>query len=98
MLPAERREVGEQRVRHHLAAAAQGIERTAEVDRVPQRDGGGDQGEAAGAVLLRLGGAVAQAAEPVEADGAGERVARLALVQLRRGLPAELAASPASRG
>ena len=53
MLPAERGEVGEQRVRHRLAAAAQGVERTAEIDGVPQRDGGGDQGEAAGAVLLR---------------------------------------------
>jgi hypothetical protein len=32
-------------------------------------------------MLLRLGGSVAQAAETMEADGAGERIAGLALVE-----------------
>jgi len=40
-------------------------------------------------MLLRLGGPVAQASKPVEADGAGERIARLALVQGHGGLPAQ---------
>ena len=57
--------MGEQRVRDRLAAAAQGIQRAAEVGRVPQRDRGGDQGKAAGAVLQQLGGAVAQPAEVI---------------------------------
>ena len=59
MLPAERRDVGEQGVGNDLAAAAQGVHRTAEIDGVPQRDGRRDQGEAAGTVLLQLHGAVA---------------------------------------
>lgn len=40
-------------------------------------------------MLLEFGGTVAQAAEVVEADGTGERVSRLALVELRSGLPAQ---------
>ena len=89
MLPAERGEVGQQRVRDQVAAAPGGIQGAAEIDGVPQRDGGRDQGEAAGPVLLRLGGPVAQAPEPVEADGAGKRVAGLALVQRHGGLPSQ---------
>src|SRR3954454_22219570 len=53
-------------------------------------DGRGDQGEAAGAGLLGLGRAVVQPPETVEAHGAAQRVAALALVQLRCRLPAEL--------
>jgi len=89
VLPAERRQVGQQGVRDHLAAAAHRVEGTAEIDGVSQGDGGRDQGEATGPVLLRLGGSVAQAPEPVEADGAGERIAGLALVQRHGGLPPE---------
>ncbi len=51
--------MGKQRVEDDLTSTAQHLRRAAEVDGVPQRDGGGDQGEAAGAVLLQLGGAVA---------------------------------------
>ena len=54
------------------------------------RRGGGHKGEAAGAMLLRLGCAITQAPEPMEADGAGQGVSRLALVQLRGCLPAQL--------
>ena len=42
MLPAERSEVGEQRVRDQVAAAPRSIQRAAEIDGVPQRDGGCD--------------------------------------------------------
>src|SRR5215210_1904018 len=89
VLPAERREVGEQGIWHRLAAAAQGILRATEIDGVPQGDGGRDQGQAAGTVLLGLGRAVTKAAKPMEAHGTGERIAALALVQLGRSLPSE---------
>src|SRR3954469_19508771 len=89
VLPAERREVSEQRIRHRLATTIQGVQRAAEIDGVPQGDGSRDQGQAAGAVLLGLSRAVTKAAEPMEAQRAGERVAALALVQLGRGLPSE---------
>ena len=69
MLPAERREVDEQRIRHRVATAMQGVQCAAEINGVPQGDGGRDQGQAAGTVLLGLGRAVAQAAEPMEAHG-----------------------------
>lgn len=89
VLPAERRDVGQQGVGDVFTVAAQPVDRAAEVDRVPERGGGRDQGQPARAVLLQLDGAVAQLPEPVEADGAAERVAGLALAQLRRGVPPE---------
>ena len=89
MLPAERREEGQHVVRDRLALGAHGVDDPGDLDGVPQDDGGGDEGQAARAVLQGLGRAVAHAAEAMEADGAGQRVARLALVQLDRGLAAE---------
>src|SRR3954454_13404751 len=89
VLPAERREMGEQRIRHRLATTMQGVLRTAEIDGVPQGDGGRDQGQATGTVLLGLSGAVARAAEQMEAHGTGERFTALAFVQLGRRLPSE---------
>ena len=65
--------MGEQGIRHDLARVAQGVQHATEIHRVPQGDGRRDQGEATGAVLLRLSGAVAQAPESVEADGTGQR-------------------------
>ena len=78
MLPADRREMGEQRIRDHFAAAAQGINGTAEIDGVPERDGGGDESQPAHTVLLGLDRAIAQAAEAVEADGTGKCIVCLA--------------------
>ncbi len=43
-----------------------------EIDRVPERDGGGDEIEPAGSVTLVLEGAVPDFAEPIEEDGAGQ--------------------------
>jgi hypothetical protein len=73
----------------HFAAATQVIERTVEIYGVPERDSGGDEGKPARTVLLRLDRTIAQPAETVEADSAGEGVARFALVELRklRGAP-----------
>ena len=89
MLPAERCQVGQESVRDHLATAAQRVERAAEIDCVPQRDGRRDESQAACAMLLGVEGAIAQSAETMEANGAGERIAGLALVQGRRRLPPE---------
>ena len=79
-------ETGQQRIRDHFVGAVQGINGTAEIDGIPERDGGGDESEPARTVLLGLDRAIAQAAEAVEADSADQGVARFALVQLRRGL------------
>jgi hypothetical protein len=68
VLPAERCKMVQQGVWHRLAVAAHGVERAAEINGVPQRYGGCDQGELAGAVLLRFDGPVAQLAEAMEAD------------------------------
>src|SRR3954453_12263065 len=89
VLPAERREVSEQRIWHRLATTMQGVQRAVEIDGVPQGDGSRDQGQAAGTVLLGLGRAVTKAAKPMEAHGTGERVTALAFVQLGRRLPSE---------
>ena len=89
VLPADGREVGKQRVRDDFAAATQVVERTAEIYGVPERDGGGDEREPTCTILLRLGGTIAKPAEAMEADGAGEGVARFALVELHGRLPPE---------
>jgi hypothetical protein len=67
----------------HFDAATQVIERTVEIYGVPERDSGGDEGKPA-RTLLRLDRTIAQPAETVEADSAGEGVARFALVELRK--------------
>jgi hypothetical protein len=82
--------VGQQRVRHLFAPATQRLQGTPEINGVPEHDGGGDQREAAGAVLLRLRAAIVQAPQPVEADRTGQRVAGLAFVQLRGRAPTQL--------
>jgi hypothetical protein len=58
VLPAERRKVGEQMVGDVLALPQSG-DGALQVARIPQDDGGDEQIEAGGAVLLVLVGAVA---------------------------------------
>ena len=89
MLPADRGKVAEQHVRDYFAAAAQVVERPAKIYGVPKRDRGGDEGKPARTVLPRLDRPIAQSAEAVKADGAGEGVARFALVELDGRLPPE---------
>ena len=60
-----------------------------QIDGVPQDDGGDNQVEAAGAMLLAFIAAVMDPAKAVEADGARQRVPGFALVQLGGGLPTE---------
>jgi len=87
VLPADGSKVGKQRFRDHFAAATQVIERTVEIYGVPERDSGGDEGKPARTVLLRLDRTIAQPAEAVETDSAGEGVARFALVEFHGRLP-----------
>ena len=81
MLPAEWCEMGQQGVRHYLATTTYRVERTAEVNSVPQRYGGGNQGEPARAMLQRLDAPVAQLAEAMEANDSREGIPGLALVK-----------------
>ena len=82
--------MGKQCIGYHVATTPRDIQRPAEIDGVPQHDGGGDEGEAAGAVLLSLGRSVVQSPEAVETYSAAQRIVTLALVEFRRGLSAEL--------
>ncbi len=81
MLPAQRSDMGEQFVGYVDADAAQVPDDPVEIDGVPERYGRGDESQSGGAMALVLEGAVAQFAETVEEDGAGERVAGFALVE-----------------
>ena len=89
MLPAEGREEWQHRVGDVVALGAHLLDHAGHLDGVPQHDGGGDEGQAARAVLQRFGGSVAHATEAMEADGAGQCITRLALVELDGGLTAK---------
>ena len=89
MLPSERRDVGEKLVGNDFAARAQLVDGAAEIDGVPENDGGDGEIEAGGAVALVFEGAVADFAEAMEEHGAREGVARLALVEAGVGPPAQ---------
>lgn len=79
VLPAERRQGGKVVRTDPFAPGTKGIDRAPEIDGVPQDDGSGDEVERRRAPGLVLERAIAEAAETVDADRAGERVARLAL-------------------
>ena len=81
MLPAQRRQVLQQRVIDSVAVIAQCVRRPFQIDGIPQHDGCCHQVEAAGPVALLFKAAVADFAQPVEEHRPGQRVARLALVE-----------------
>ena len=81
VLPAQRREVWQQRPRRRPARVPQRLHRALQIDRVPEHDGGDHQVQAAGAVALVLEAPVAQLAQPVEEHRPCQRVLGLALVQ-----------------
>lgn len=81
MRQAQRRDVGEQFVRHLDTAGAQMPDGAVEIDGAPERDGCEEQGQAGGTIALVLEGTVAQFAKAIEEDGTGERVAGLVLVK-----------------
>ena len=89
MLPAERRGMGEKLVGNVFAARAQLIDGAAEIDGVPEDDGGDGEVEAGCAVALVFEGAVTDFAEAVEEHGAFEGVVRLALVEPGIGSPTQ---------
>jgi hypothetical protein len=62
-------------------AEAWGAGGSLQVDGVPQDDGSGQQGQAAGAVALLVEVSVADLAEAVEEHGARQRVAGFTLVE-----------------
>lgn len=81
--------MGKQSVRHIDLALTQVADGAFEIDGVPQDDGRHDEVETGGTVPLVFEGAVAQFTEPVEKDGTGECVSRLALVEVRVGASAK---------
>ncbi len=81
VLPAERGEKFEQLRVKGLSVPSQGLGRPLYVHRVPERDGGRDEREAAGPITLLLEAAVPDLTEAAEEDGSGEGVARLTFVE-----------------
>ena len=73
--------MGEQIVGDVFPFGSQRVDDFFEIDSVPQNDGGDYEVEAPGAVALIFVGAVADFAEPMETDGPGQSVVRLALVE-----------------
>ncbi len=77
--------MGEKIGRRRLASLGHATDDLAETPCVPIDDDGGQEIEAGNSMLLPLGGAVTDFAAPVEADGALQRMVRLALVQAHLG-------------
>ena len=90
MLPAQRRHVREQGVIDDGSSIAQCLNGSAKIDGVPKDDRGHDKIEAAGSILPPIESSVAEPTESVEADGPGQAVARLSLVELDRRFPPKL--------
>lgn len=65
MLPAQRREVLQQRIIHGLCMTPQRIDGPLQIHGVPQHNGRRDEVQAAGAVALLLEAAVPDFSEPV---------------------------------
>ena len=81
VLPAERGNVGEQLIGQSFGLGAKLGNGVAEVDGVPEDDGGDREVEAGGTVELVFEGAVPNLAVTMKKQGAGERVSGLALVE-----------------
>ena len=89
MLPSERRDVSEKLVGNDFAARTQFGDSAAEIDGVPEDDGGDGKVEAGGAVALVFESPIADFAEAMEEHGAREGVARFALVEAGVGASAQ---------
>ena len=81
--------MGQQMVWHALDLAEHG-DGPLQIAGVPQDDGGDDQVEAGGAMLLVLVGPITNLAQAMNEHGAGEAVAGLAFVQFLAGRAAQL--------
>lgn len=89
MLPPDGRGVAQQVVGRGLDRRTQVRHRVGHVGRVPIYDGGDDEVEPRSAILLRLARAVGDASLFVGADGTGQNVALLGLVQSRMAASAQ---------
>jgi len=89
MLPSERRDVSEKLVGNDFAARTQFGDSAAEIDGVPEDDGGDGKVEAGGAVALVFESPVTDFAEAMKEHGSRERIARLTLVEPGVGSPAQ---------
>ncbi len=88
VLPAKRREMGEQMIRHILDLA-QGGDSPLKIPCVPEDDRGDNEVQAGGPVLLVFIGSVADFAEPMDEDRPGQTVAGLAFIEFLAGLAAQ---------
>ena len=89
MLPAERGEVCQQVIRD-VFGLAQGGDGTLEIAGVPQDDGGHDEVEAGGAMLLVFVGPIANFPETMDEYRPGQAVTGLTLVELLAGFATQL--------
>src|ERR1700741_5199337 len=81
VFPAERADVGEQRVGQNFALGAKLGDGAAEIDGVPEGDGGDREVETRGPVALVFEGVVPDIAVTMEKQGAGQRVAGIAFIE-----------------
>ena len=90
VFPSERGEVTSQLLWYALTFSTQRVEGVLEILRVPQDDCRDQEVQPRCAIGLAFEGAVAQFAETMEEYGAGERIARLALVQSQTDPPPQV--------
>ena len=90
VLPAKRRHVGQEIVRHAAAVSPDVLDGLLQVHRVPVHNSGGDQAEPRGPEALVFEGAVADIALAVKERRAPERIARLAFVEVGMAALAQL--------
>ena len=81
VFPAERADVGEKCVEQKFALGAKLGDGAAEIDGVPEGDGGDREVETRGPVALIFEGAVADPAVTMEKQGPGQRVSDLAFIE-----------------
>ena len=91
MLPAERRQVGQQRI-GDVFDLSQSIDGAFEISGVPKDDRRDDKVEAGGAVLLVFVCAVADFAEPMDENRPRETVAGFAFVEFLAGPASQIGA------
>jgi len=81
--------MGQQLVGNDLTLPAQYLDSSPKIDGVPEDDGGDDEVETAGAVLLAFVDSVTDTAETMKENRAREGVVGLSLIQFASGLPTQ---------
>ena len=90
MLPAQRRDVGQQRLVDRSPGPGHRVEGSTEIDRVPQHDRGGEERHSRRPVLLAFPASVPKTPEAMEANRAGECIPALAFVEFDSRISAQL--------